>query len=408
MKRPIVLFSFPVLLGIAISLFFSTTSTSDPVKSIKAPILVYEEPETPSPEPLTDAISIYSQKLQKIVEEEQIPGVSMAFVYKDKLVDTISVGKADVLKNKELTANTVFRLASLSKGFAPVLAGILVEEGVISWNDKVKDFLPWLELSDSIALEELTIQHVLSHTIGLPRHTYSNLLNMEVPYGEILPRLKEVKLSHPVGTYYNYQNVAYSLIGDVLEAATGQTYEDLLYTYIFGPNVMCEASASYEGLTQAYQLAVPHRNTKSGPQPKTPNDTYYSVLPAAGVNASVLDMGEWLKLLMGYREEIISKETLSEIFEPYIWVSTRESSLRGWRPLDSAWYAMGWRILDYDGRRVVYHGGYVDGYRTEIAFDVDHEVGVVFLSNSPNSLASHAVRDFFDLYWKEVAAREKL
>ena len=100
-------------------------------------------------------------------------------------------------------------------------------------------------------------------------------------------------------------------------------------------------------------------------------------LPAAGVNASANDMAEWLRLLMGNRPDIISQSTLDKVFTPYINMHPKEKTLRRWRPFDHAYYALGWRVLEKAGRRIIYHGGYVNNYRAEIAFDPNEKIGVV-------------------------------
>lgn len=363
-------------------------------------------PSLPEPPALPDSTLLqllprFEAYIHTEAQQLGIAGLAVAIVHGNGVVDTILHGNAHQQKGIPIHAHSVFRTASLSKGFAPVLVGRLVEEGVLDWDDRVKDYLPWLELSDSTATEELRIRHLLSHTTGLPRHTYSNLLNMEVPLADILPMLKEVEVAHPVGTYYNYQNVVYSLIEPVLEKATGKTYADLLQTYLFDPTGMCHTSLGFEALINDPNVVYPHLNTATAPMARKPEDTFYSVAAAAGINASITDMATWTKLLLGQYPKLIQATTLDSIFTPQIWMSTRENALRGWRPLDKAHYAMGWRVLQVEGHEVVCHSGYVDKYRTELAFDREHQLGMVFLSNTPNGFASRALRWLLVEYWKQ-------
>ena len=340
----------------------------------------------------------YEAYLRDAREADPVPGLALAVVRNGQLQYAGGFGLRDVETRLPVDEHTVFRLASLSKGFAPVLTGILVDDGCLHWDDRVVDYLPWFCLSEEGQSDILSLRHVLSHTTGLPRHTYSNLLNMGVAYADILPRLSTVPLAHPVGSIYNYQNVAYSLIGDVIESATDRSYGELLRERVFLPAGMYDASTTYEAMLTGDNVAMPHNPHQGGYHRVALDPNYYEVGPAAGVNASAADMAQWLLLMMGERPDVLSSDALMEICTPQVAVSKRERNFRGWRGLESAWYGLGWRVLDWRGRRLVYHGGYVRGYRTEIAFDPEEQVGMVLLANGPGHFLSDAVQRFFAMY----------
>jgi beta-lactamase class C len=360
-----------------------------------------------SPPPLLDSlhqsfVDQFEEYLLKMHEQEPVPALAVAIVKDGQIVFERAWGVRSLTGEKQtIDEHTVFRLASLSKGFTPVLAGILVEKGLLEWSDPVVQYVPHLQLNDPEQTRALNLEHVLSHTTGLPRHAYSNLLNMGRSYESILPMLKNVQLAHAPGVYYNYQNVAYSLSGDALEKAGGKSYEELMAEYVFRPAGMEDASVGYEAMDSLENKAYPHRPDANGFHRIELEPNWYAVAPAAGVNANIRDMGKWLQLLMGYRPDVIADSTLEKIFTPYVSVSTREGNLRPWRDgLDASWYALGWRVMDYYGRRIIYHGGYVNGYRTEIAFDRERDIGLVILSSAPASFIGHCTPAFFDLYRK--------
>ena len=112
-------------------------------------------------------------------------------------------------------------------------------------------------------------------------------------------------------------------------------------------------------------------------------------------------------MLCSRYEEKYSCAVNEKIYTPYVSVSTRESNLRNWRKdLDASWYALGWRVMDYQDHQVIYHGGYVNGYRTEIAFDRERQIGLVILSSSPASFIGKCTPKFFDLYQKTVGSSQ--
>lgn len=391
----------PLILLIAV-LVLNTTHKWEP--KIQEAIIEEQTPEAPIIDPnLQEFLSDYESYLQNEITNTEVPGLAVAIVKDSNVVFMKGFGVKEAHTQDSVDEHTIFRLASLSKGFAPILTGILVEEGCLQWEDKVQQYLPDFRLNKRSNTQALNLQHVLSHTSGLPRHTYSNLLNQGVAYPIIRDKLRKVKITHPVGTYYNYQNVAYSLIADVVEKACGQSYVDLMQEKVYTPLGMESASTSYEAIMAASNVAMPHVRQRRGFKKVDLSPNYYVVPPAAGVNASVSDMADWLQLLMGNRPDVISQSTLDEVLSPYVDMFKTEKTLRRWRPFDQAYYALGWRIMEKEGRRIVYHGGYVNNYRAEIAFDPDEKIGIVLLCNAPVGFMSEALPHFFKLYNREVS-----
>jgi len=342
----------------------------------------------------------YEAYVEEAIAKEGVPGAAVAIVKDGKIAYLRGFGLKQVGTHDSIDVHTVFRLASLSKGFAPVLTGLLVEDGELDWDDRVVSYLPDFKLKDRKSTQALSLRHVLSHTTGLPRHAYSNLLNDGMLYEQIVCKLKDVRLPYQVGKHHDYQNVAYSLIGDVVANQTGQSYNELLKERLFEPANMKDASAGYNDMMATVNVALPHNVGKSGYYTTDISPRYYSASPAAGVNASISDMGQWLRLLMGNRPDIIKASTLREIFTPQVQMPLRESTLYQWRPLERAWYALGWRVMERsEEQRLIYHGGFVNNYRGEVAFSMEDQVGVVILSNAVSSFISEAAPRFFDLYW---------
>ncbi|MCB0567650.1 MAG: beta-lactamase family protein [Phaeodactylibacter sp.] len=333
------------------------------------------------------------------LKQEGVPGAAVAII-KDSTVALIKpYGVRSVASGEPVNLHTVFRVASLSKGFTGLLAAIMVEDGALTWEEPVYRHVPAFHLKGEAETQALQLQHVLSHTTGLPRHTYSNLLNMGMAYPSILNMLSTVELSHPVGAYHNYQNVAFSLAGDVLEDASGKALPELLASRIFNPLGMADASASFDSMRLGDNIALPHKRIKAGYAETDIEPNYYEVLPAAGVNASINDMAEWLQLLLGNRPDIASESLLNQVFRPFVEIPVRDRVLRNWDGLEAAHYGMGWRILNMkNGMVAVQHSGYVNGYRAEIAFSREEKLGIVLLTNAPNYTVGHSIPAFFEKY----------
>lgn len=336
-------------------------------------------------------------------QAEGIPGAAVAII-KDNTVALIKpYGVRSVASGEPVNLHTVFRVASLSKGFTALLAAKMVEEEGLTWDEPVYRHVPAFHLKDEAQTRALQLRHVLSHTTGLPRHTYSNLLNAGMAYPAILNLLPEVKLTHPVGVYHNYQNVAFSLAGDVLEEVSGKPFPELVERRIFQPLGMVDASISYDSIRLGDDVALPHKRIATGYAETDIEPNFYAVLPAAGINASISDMAEWLQLLLGNRPDIASDSILGQIFRPFVEIPVKDRVLRNWDGLEAAHYGMGWRILSLKGGMVaVQHSGYVNGYRAEIAFSREEKLGIVVLTNAPNYSVGYSIPAFFEQYQRTI------
>ncbi len=294
--------------------------------------------------------------------------------------------------------NTVFRLASVSKCFASFLAGILVEDTVFSWDDPVINYLPNFSLKSPEETQRLRIRNVLSHTTGLPYHAYTNMVEEGIALDTMLSWLKKINLVSKVGESYSYQNVAYSVIAPVMQKATGKTYESLMQEKVFGPLKMKTASIDYASIMQNPNVSSPHMRRSRQWKSAKITDTYYNVAPAGGINASISDMAQWMIALLGNRENVITKETLRQLYTPEVKARSKNRNYGRMHRLSDSFYGLGWRILYYPNDTLIYHGGYVNGYRSEVALNPKDKIAVCILANAPGELADNGIPLFFDLF----------
>src|SRR5690554_3764734 len=167
-------------------------------------------------------VARFEAMAQMVVANQRVPGLAMAIVHKGEVLSARGYGITDVNAAEPVDAHTVFRLASLSKPFAGTVTGLLVAEGSLRWDSNVADFMPALRFSNPEAASRLTVADVLSHRVGLGRNTYDRDIERNADYRNLVQRLADAPMTCGVGECYNYQNVAFSLVGDVVFAATGQ------------------------------------------------------------------------------------------------------------------------------------------------------------------------------------------
>jgi len=318
-------------------------------------------------------------------------GAAVAITYKNQVVLLKCFGVKKSGTNDSIDQNTLFRLASVSKPISGVLAGMLAEEQVIGLDDKVIDYIPGLRLKNQTITEELTVRNLLTHTTGLAPHSYDNLVEQKLPLNQIMNQLYLAEIASDPGQLYTYQNVMFSLYDTIVASKTGKKYGEVLKEKLFIPFAMNDACTGLESFVNNKNKALPH----SGTTPIKMNDRYYNTIPAAGVNASISDMKNFLLTLL--TDSTPALNNVEEmIFTPQIQTDLTGGYFSQWNKVDSKEYGIGWRIIGYKGRKVAYHGGFVKGYRAEIALCKDEQVGIVYLSNSPSTVAARSVPEFIN------------
>jgi beta-lactamase class C len=345
------------------------------------------------------AATEFGQWLDAVEQSGQVSGLAVAIVKDDKVLLQRGIGYADASRNAPVTTATVFRLASLSKAFASALAAILVDDGMLSWDTHVAGVLPSFELKNVDASEKLTVRDILSQRAGLPHNTYDRLLEQDEPYQMLVDKLKDVPLACGVGDCYGYQNITFALIGDITYAVTGDFFYHQVEKRLFRPLGMSTATYGKDALESSASWARPHARRGGGWTPIEIKESYYHVPPAAGVNASIKDMTQWLIAQMGNRPDVLAPALLDTLHTPEVATPT-ERHASPWRRarLRDAHYALGWRIYDYAGETLVFHAGAVQGYRAIIGFFPKYKFGAVMLWNCECALPMGLMPMLFDRY----------
>lgn len=386
--------SFSLLIAAAIIGYLAFTDAKPDPEPLKP---VPDDAEWVMDESTARYLADFEETFKAGMNEKKIPGASIVMVKDGRVVFQKGFGVRENGKPQRVNEHTVFRLGSVSKGFASVLTGVLADEGIVSWDDPVTRYVKDFQLYDPGQTGRVRIHHLLSHTSGLPRHAYTNLVEDGLSMDRIIPRLREVPLIAKEGEQLAYQNATYSVIEKVLENQTESDFNTLLQEKLFKPLSMDHASSTYDGIREAENRALPHVyvSRSRGRAPISISRKYYNAVSSGGINASASDMGKWLLMLTGHHPEVISGESLNKLSEPIATLNNRRFS-RHWDDVNRSYYGLGWRILDNHGQKIVYHGGYVNGYRSEIAFSPEDGTGICILINTSSSYPLEVIPGFFN------------
>jgi len=343
----------------------------------------------------------FSDFFEQALARDNVPGGVFAVVHRDRILQIQPFGVRAAGSSALVDENTVFRLASVSKTFASGLAAKLQHEQYFQWQDPITQYVPEFRFQNESLANQVTVEHLLAHSVGVVPNAYDNLIEANYNRTRILPHFARLNPLCEPGECYGYQNVLFSFIEPVLEQSTGVDYATLLSTELFNPLGMNNASVGLEQYLAAPNKAAPHVRGQSRWFSRTVTPHYYNFPSAAGVNASAADLAQWLIAQLGYRPDVMPTEVLNDLREPRV-RTVRDLRRRGWRNfIQDAHYGLGWRLYQFGEHEIMYHGGWVQGFRADIAYSPEHEVGLVILLNAE----SNVINDISSQFWADVLPR---
>ncbi|MFW6206585.1 MAG: serine hydrolase [Gemmatimonadota bacterium] len=330
-----------------------------------------------------DADSI-DAAVERVQTEVGIPGLALAVVRGDSVVHLRGYGVRSVDGGDPVGPNTLFAIGSATKAFTATLAGIMVDEGRLGWDDRVVDRLPGFGLRDPYATAEITIRDLLAHRSGLPT---ANLMWLPTahPPDTLIRRLRHLEPAAAFRSAFTYQNVLYLAAGRVLERASDRRWSELLRERILEPLEMRNTNTSTAALTGRTDVATPHVRL-AGTTRTVPYRDIDDVAPAGAINSSAEDLARWLRFLLAEGvapdgRPLVETVTLRETWTPQI-VIRADPATRAFHPAARLQaYGLGWFVSDFHGRTLVAHGGGIDGMTALVAWVPEEDLGVAILTN---------------------------
>lgn len=304
--------------------------------------------------------------------ENQIPGMAIAIYYKGQDY-YFNYGFADRNKKIPVTQNTIFELASITKIFVTTLLGIAVQQGQVKLNDPIVRFIPKLANISGLAIDQVTVVELATHTASFPRQ----LEQFGVNKGDIngfFNRLKTWQPEVPIGSQYTYSNVSFGLLGYVLVHASGQSLARLLRDNITQPLGMNHTYFIIPQDKLALQAQGYHANNNPSPHYIPAN------FPGGGaLRSSAADLLKFMKANLGVSVENASPGLLSAMQfaqQPQFKVKPLFVMGLGWQ-----------RIKRGQGVLITKNGGN-QGFNTFIGFSPSRQLGVVVLINKAKGRAT--------------------
>jgi CubicO group peptidase (beta-lactamase class C family) len=307
----------------------------------------------------------------------RIPGVALAIVKDDKIIYLKGYGEADP-SGRPVTPQTPFLIGSVTKSFTALAIMQLVEAGRVELDAPVQRYLPWFRMADPAGAEasaQITVRHLLRQTSGIPSDP--TIVSWTWPADDqAMERhvrlLSSVKLTGAPGQTFAYSNVNYVILGVIVQAVSGESYEDYVRHHIFAP---LDMKNSYVSQDEAMQHGMALGHTWWFGFPVTTTLPYNrSNLPAGFAISSAEDMAHYVIAQMNggrYRDTSI--------------LSPGGIALMHTEPAPNT-YGLGWETARIGGHTLINHDGATGNFQASVFFDPETRVGVFVAANVMNAL----------------------
>lgn len=356
---------------------------------------------------LLSAISVSAQSLtekqvdsivNRALDISSSTGIAVAIVKDGKVIYSKGHGIRSIETKEKVDKNTLFAIASNSKAFTSAALAMLVDEGKITWDDKVMKYIPEFTMYNDYVAANFTIEDLLTHRSGLGLGAGDLLWFPDGNSYTINDILKSFQYQKPVSAFrtkYDYDNLLYIVAGEVVARVSGKSWTDFVQERIVDPIGMTNTKTCHLNLPKNANLAMPHSFYYGK---KKQLNTYNSgelMGPAAGLYASVEDLSKWMLVQLNegkYGDEtLFSEQRQREMWYPHT-VKGYSVLPRGENKSQLSAYGLGWDISDKKGKTIIGHTGGMPGMLSRTILVPELELGIVILTNTdPGGLAFYMV-----------------
>lgn len=356
--------------------------------------------------------------VEKLMADFEVTGLSIGIVQNDSVIYSKGFGVTEIGTAQKVNDQTIFGIGSISKSFTALTLGILVDEGKVNWDDRVKDYLPYFELYDPYVTENFTIRDLLTHKTGLNDVSGGTLwYHTDFSRTDIIKRLKYLE---PVSGFREktaYQNVMFVVAGEIVKEITGVSWDEFLSKRVFKPVEMSHSTSISSVRESSTNIARPHIWNENFEKTAIVQEQGDNLAAAGFIYSSASEMNNYMRLLLNdgiYKNDtIVSKDVIEEIFRPQVLFQIMGPPFGN----EFSSYGLGWWITPIKGHKIIEHSGGIDGMSAQLFMVKDLNMGVVILTNVSKEPASFLLKakllelilddTSFDFYDRVIEFRER-
>jgi len=326
-----------------------------------------------------------------------VPGIAVAVVKDGKIVHSKGYGVRSLKTNEKVDENTLFGIASNSKAFTAAAIGILIDEGKLTWDDKVIHHIPEFRMYNSYVTEEFTIRDLLTHRSGLGLGAGDLMFwpdSSNFTMKDIIYNLRYLKPVSGFRTKYDYDNLLYMVAGEVIARVSGKSWEEFVEERLMKPLQMNNSAGSWLRVKDKSNAIEAHAPV-NGKVQIIPRDIFRFGNSAGGINSSVADMSKWIIMQMNggkYGDDpgkqLFSKKVHNEMWTPQTIIPVNASP-----PYNTHFsaYGLGWFLSDVKGYKQVTHTGGLAGMVTQVTLFPELQLGIIVFTNQQSGAAFSAI-----------------
>lgn len=316
------------------------------------------------------------KRINELMEVWNVPGLALGIIRDGEVLFSKGYGKRN--EKEEMNDATVLPIGSATKSFTALVLASLVEEGKLSWDTPIKNYIPWLKLSDPIVTQKITVRDCLCHRTGLPSYDVHGVFCTKDDRKQMIHDLKYLEFNEDFRSKLQYSNQMVMLAGYVGEVVSGKSYEELVTTRILEPLGMNDTYLTIADMEKIDNRAKGY--VFNGQENiELPYLSLKGIGPAGAINSTVKDMLKYLQFQLGDGSPIVSKASMDEMHKaqmlgtPYFWqmAEIQESN-----------YGLCWFVDCYRGKRMLSHGGNTLGFSALMTLLPEENLGIIVLTNS--------------------------
>ncbi len=338
--------------------------------------------------------TLFDTYIQSALQLWKTPGMSVVVVKDGNVVFKKGYGVTEMGKPDAFTTSTLSICASTTKAMTAVCMGMLVDEGKVSWTDKVSDIYPQLKLYDNYANSELTVKDLFTHNTGLGNADW--LWVEGYPLDTIIQKMRLIKPAYSFRSSFIYQNLMYMIAGEVIHKVSGKTWDEFIKERLFTPLGMQHTYPNYVASVNEPSHITPHfYYGDSVVKPITYIDNK-GIDAAGGVWSCADDINKWVMFMLDSTKingkPLLKPETYAFLFKPQSMVTTSEfyPTAKLTKPHWTT-YGLGWFQEDYRGKMVNFHTGSLDGAVAICGLINDEHFGIYIFGNLDHTELRHAL-----------------
>ncbi len=351
-------------------------------------------------------------RIEELMKFFNAPGLAISIVHNGEIQYSKGFGTRTIGKDEPVDNNTLFSIGSITKSFTPIALGMLLDEGKVSWDDKVVQYLPYFQLYDPYVTNSFTIRDLLVHRSGLKPISGGTLFyHSDLNRDEIIERLKFLDPSTDFRTRPAYQNVMYLVAAKIVEKISGMPWDDFIRERIFKPLGMNNTVISQSERTRSSNISTAHIFNEKFEVIPIEQEKLDNIAPAGSIYSSANDMARYINFILNNgsvgKDVLVSKHVFAETLKPQIHYSF-------FKPIHNEFtsYGFGWWLTPKNGNKIIEHSGGVDGASANTIMVHNQAFGVIVLTNTDAavdwSLSLEVIGEFLnDPDFEEASANMK-